>query len=54
MPVERKHKFRRNTLSKHLSQFHCSELNRIRNKIGAKAYQNSRQSSSDTKPIRQS
>jgi len=24
MPVERKHKFRRNILSKHLSQFHCS------------------------------
>ena len=50
MPVERKHKFRRNTLSKHLSQFHCSELNRIRNKIRAKAYTNSSQSSSDTRP----
>ena len=36
-----------------LSQFHCSKLNRIRNKIRAKAYQNSRQSSSNTKPIRQ-
>ena len=54
MPVERKHKCSVETLCPNiLSQFHCSELDRIRHKIRAKAYRNSDKSSPNTKPIKQ-
>ena len=46
MPVERKHKFRRNFVQTFIT-FPLLRLNRIRKKIRAKAYTNSSQNSSD-------